>query len=202
MKRILNFDCWVFRDELTIPTPPPEPGAIVELTDRHEQFLAHAFYSAHSPIAARVVSTDRPCAVGRVWLAERLQQALARRQGLRDTNARRLVFSEADGLPGLIVDQYDQTLVLQILTAGMERLKPVVIDLLQEHLKPTGILERSDKEFREEEGLPVATGVLAGTVPERIRIEEDGLAFWVDPSRGHKTGFYLDQRDTRRTVRA
>ncbi|MBI3330769.1 MAG: class I SAM-dependent methyltransferase, partial [Candidatus Omnitrophica bacterium] len=99
------------------------------------------------------------------------------------------------------MDQYGDCLVFQSRTAGLEPWKPVVVDLLRSALHPAGILERSDKEFRDAEALPAVTQVHAGRVPERVRIEEDGLAFWVDPHRGQKTGFYLDQRDTRAFVR-
>ena len=200
-KRVQHHDCWVFRDELDPPADPPPNGEVVELADRHGRFLAYAFYSGSSHIAARVVSLERDQTVDRSLLKRRLAAALERRQAIRDTNARRLVFSEADGLPGLIVDQYADSLVLQMRTAGMERWKTAVVDALRELVKPAGILERSDKEFRDEEGLPPVVQLLHGRVPERIRIEEHGLHFWVDPHRGHKTGFYLDQRDTRRLIR-
>jgi len=200
-KRVRNFDCWVFRDELTPPREAPANGDVVQLTDRRGTFLAYAFYSARSHVAARVVSTDPHQPVDRELLSQRLTAAVRRRSEVLATNAKRLVFSEADGLPGLIVDQYADVLVLQIRTAGMERWRTDVVDLLQGLLHPQGVLERSDKEFREDEGLPPATHVLAGTVPERILIEEDGLQFWVDPHHGQKTGFYLDQRDTRHRVR-
>ena len=199
-KRIRHHDCWVFRDELAAPSSLPN-GAVVELVDPHAAFLAYAFYSAHAPVAARVVSADRSAVVDRTLLARRLAAALSRREALRGTNAKRLVFSEADGLPGLIADQYGDILVFQSRTAGLEPWKPVVVDLLRDALHPAGILERSDKEFRDAEALPAVTQVHAGRVPERVRIEEDGLAFWVDPHRGQKTGFYLDQRDTRALVR-
>ena len=137
----------------------------------------------------------------RKWLEERLRDAISRRDSLRDTNAKRLVFSEADAVPGLIVDQYADYLVVQIRSAGIDRLRADVVAILQSLLQPKGILERSDKEFREEEGLPPATQTLAGTVPDRIQIEESGLRFWVDPHHGLKTGFYLDQRPTRQRLR-
>ena len=200
-KRIRHHDCWVFRDELASPTPSLAHGEVVELIDRHGAFLGYAFYSATAHVAARVVSLDRAMPVDRALLARRLRAALARRSGLRQTNARRLVYSEADGLPGLVVDQYGDHLVFQSRVAGLELWKGAVVALLRDLLHPAGILERSDKEFRDEEGLPAVTEVHAGSVPERIRIEEDGLQFWVDPYRGQKTGFYLDQRDTRASVR-
>ena len=201
-KRVRHFDCWVFRDELAGAAPSLPNGELVELIDQRNVFLAYAFYSAGSHIAARVISADKNRSCDRALLAERLAAAIAKRETVRGTNARRLVFSEADGLPGLIVDQYADVLVLQSRTAGMERWKSTVVDLLREALHPAGILERSDKEFRDEEGLPPLAQVLHGSVPERLRIEEDGLPFWVDPYHGHKTGFYLDQRETRRAIRA
>lgn len=200
-KRIVHFDCWVFRDELQRLGAELRDGGVVELTDRAGTFLAYAFYSTRSHIAARVVSTDRAVPVDRALLAQRLADAIRRRTELTGVTAKRLVFSEADGLPGLIVDQYAEWLVLQSRTAGLEIWKPTVVELLREQLHPAGILERSDKEFRDAEGLPPVTGVLDGTVPERIPIHEDDLTFLVDPHRGHKTGFYLDQRDTRRALR-
>ncbi len=200
-KRIRHFDCWVFRDELAHPADSLANGDVVELIDRNGTFLAYAFYGTPSHIVARVVSTDRDQPVDRSLLRQRLRAAIARREAITGTNAKRLVYSEADGLPGLIVDRYADILVLQIRTAGMERRRAPVVDLLRDAVHPNGILERSDKEFRQEEGLPAATGVLSGNVPERVRIEEDGLQFWVDPYGGQKTGFYLDQRDTRRWVR-
>ncbi|MBI1992363.1 MAG: class I SAM-dependent rRNA methyltransferase [Candidatus Omnitrophica bacterium] len=144
-KRVRHHDCWVFKDELTSPTHSLRNGELVELADRHGAFLAYALYSAHSHIAARVVSTEQRRPWDRTLLAERLTTAIARRATLLGTNAKRLVFSA--------------------------------------------------------EGLPSLTQVLDGTVPERIRIEEDGLQFWVDPYHGQKTGFYLDQRQTRQWVR-
>ncbi len=200
-KRIIHHDCWVFRDELLTREVLAGNGESVELIDPTGRFLAHAFYNAHSHIAARVISRQRDQSIDRALIAQRIEHAIAQRQPITGTTGRRLVFSEADQLPGLIVDQYADVVVLQSRTAGIERWKSAVVDALQALLHPAGILERSDKEFRDEEGLPVLTQVLAGHVPERILIEEDGLRFLVDLVHGHKTGFYLDQRDTRRLVR-
>ena len=201
-QRLRNFDCWVFRDEIQRQPPSAtENGETVEQLDGHGAFLGYAWYSSTSHIAARLVSTDRQQPPDRSWLAQRLTHAIARRASLSGTNAKRLVFSEADGIPGLIVDQYGDYLVLQIRTAGAERLKTEASDLLRRQLRPKSILERSDKEFREEEGLPPVARIVHGVVPERIEILEDELKFFVDPHRGHKTGFYLDQRDTRRLLR-
>ena len=200
-KRLRHFDCLVFRDELHEPSASLANGEIDELTDRDGAFMAYAFYSPTSHIAARAVSLTREQPIDRALLAQRLQSALRRRADITGTNAKRLVFSEADGLPGLIVDQYGDHLVLQTRIAGMERVKSTIVDLLRHSLHPKGILERSDKEFREQEGLPPVTQVLTGSVPDRLLIEEDGLQFLVDPYHGQKTGFYLDQRQTRHRTR-
>jgi 23S rRNA (cytosine1962-C5)-methyltransferase len=200
-KRVQHFDCWVFRDELTGPAPAVPDGEVVELSDPHGRFLGYAFYNSHSHIAARVVSTARDAPVDAALIRRRISAAIARRESITGTNARRLVFSESDALPGLIVDQYAEHLVLQVRTAGMERWRNAVLDALRSEIAPAGILERSDKEFRDDEGLPPLVQLLDGRVPDRIQIEEHGLRFWVDPHHGQKTGFYLDQRDTRRVVR-
>lgn len=200
-KRIRNHDCWVFREELRRPPEVSAPGEVVEVADHHGRFLAYAFANPRSHIPLRIVGTDRDQPPDQKWLRLRLQEAVTRRRALAPTAGRRLVHSEADRLPGLIVDQYGDYLVVQFRTAGMDRLRETTVDFLRELLEPKGILERSDKEFRDDEGLAPATAVLAGEVPDRIQIEEDGLRFWVDPHRGLKTGFYLDQRPARRRLR-
>ncbi|MBC7317053.1 MAG: class I SAM-dependent rRNA methyltransferase, partial [Chloroflexi bacterium] len=118
-----------------------------------------------------------------------------------DHTAERLVYAETDGLPGLIVDRYGDWLILQALTLGMDRRKGLLADLLREILQPRGIYERSDVDVRAQEGLPEVTGLLRGEVPpEAVEIVEHGLRFQVDLYRGHKTGFYLDQRLNRLKV--
>jgi 23S rRNA (cytosine1962-C5)-methyltransferase len=133
-----------------------------------------------------------------------VERALALRARLLDpaaTNARRLINAEGDGLPGLVADLYDDVLVIQVATLGMEKLKPFIVDLLTAVLKPRSILERSDLPARREEGLEEAESVLAGEPIERVRILEAGVPFWVGLARGQKTGFYLDQRESRKLVR-
>ncbi len=201
VKRVRNFDAWVFRDELDVRQPAIASGDSVEVVDSHGRFVAWAFYSAVSHIALRITSLEQSQPFNTALLSRRLARAIAARAGLAGTNAKRLVFSEADELPGLIVDQYAGHLVVQLRSAGMDRWRSLLVELLQEQLQPAGILERSDKEFREEEGLEPVTQVLAGAVPDRLLIEEDDLKFWIDPYRGLKTGFYLDQRTTRRRLR-
>ncbi len=197
IKRVRNHDGWVFRDEILRADASLPAGELVDVTDHQERFVACAFYNAHSHIPLRIVSLDADEANDPTWLPHRITQAIAQRQRLTHTNAKRLIFSEADRLPGLIVDQYADYLVVQFRSAGMDRLRGIVVESLHALLQPQGMLERSDKEFREEEGLPAITQVLRGDVPQRILIEEGPLRFLVDPYQGLKTGFYLDQRPTR-----
>lgn len=197
IKRVRNHDAWVFRDEILKVDSAIPVGDVVELTDRHGGFVAYAFYNAHSHIPLRIVSLHSDEAIDAAWFRRRLTEAVSRRAALAKTNAKRLVFSEADQLPGLIADQYADYLVVQFRSAGMDRLRGVVVESLRNVLQPKGMLERSDKEFREDEGLPATTQVLSGEVPQRILIEEEPLRFLVDPYQGLKTGFYLDQRPTR-----
>lgn len=201
IKRLRNYECWVFQDELLQVDQSIAPGELVEVTDGKGHFLAQAFYHPRSHIALRIISTIQDEPIDRAFLQQRLQRAIDRRKTIRRTNAKRLVFSEADGLPGLIVDQYARYLVVQFRSAGMDRFRQLVTELLDQLVHPQGILERSDKEFREEEGLEPVTRPLHGTVPPHILIEEDDLRFVVDPHHGLKTGFYLDQREARRRLR-
>ena len=200
-KRIRNFDCWIFRDELVKADAALPAGEVVEVADPRGGFVGYGFWHPTAHIAVRVGShaAQQPLDAG--WLSQRIAEAVARRGSIAGTNAARLVFSEADGVPGLIVDRYADYLVVQFRSAGLDRRRSDVVEILQRHLHPQGILERSDKAFRDEEGLPQVVRILAGEVPERILIEEAGLRFWVDPHHGAKTGFYLDQRTTRERIR-
>ena len=199
-KRLRNHNAWVFRDELLDP-PSAAAGDVVEITDERGHFVARGFYHPTAHIALRVVATTPDEELGSAFWERRLRAAIDRRAQIGGTNARRLVFSEADALPGLIVDDYAGHLVVQFRSAGMDRLRDEILSLLERLLQPKGILERSDKEFRQEEGLPLIAQVQRGTVPPRIHIEEHGLRFWVDPHHGLKTGFFLDQRDARLRIR-
>lgn len=153
-------------------------------------------------IAVRILShADEAIDAG--FLRRRIESALSLRRALLrgDTTAFRLINGEGDRLPGVVVDHYSGVLVLQLLTAGADRLRPLLAEALQETLRPRGIYERSGGAVRTAEGLRARAGVLHGEVPEQIRIEELGLAFTVRPAAGQKTGFFLDQRDNRARVR-
>jgi 23S rRNA (cytosine1962-C5)-methyltransferase len=175
----------------------------VDVRAANGAFLGRAAYSPHSQIRARLWTfEDRP--VDADFLRQRIRTALALRRLTGEPSgpgALRLIYAESDGLPGLIVDRYAGVLVLQSLTAGSEKWKATIADLLTESTGLQDIYERSDSDVRELEGLTPIRGPLRGAPPARITIEEHGLRFDVDLAAGHKTGFYLDQRLNRGRVR-
>jgi len=167
----------------------------VRVLDPKNKFLGVAHYSATSQITLRLLS-DKPEAVDRKFFRERLSAALTHRERVvRDSDAYRLVFSEADRLPGLIVDRYGPYLALQTLNQGMDRERDLIAECLQELLAPAGILARNDASIRKLEGLPLEVITLAGEIPERVQVQMNGLRLEADLLRGQKTGVYLDQRE-------
>ncbi len=157
--------------------------------------LGTAHFSAASQIGLRLLSTQvEPLDTD--FYRSRLAAAIAhRRKAVRDSDAFRLVFSEADRLPGLIIDQYGDTLVLQTLTQGMDRAQPLLVELLQELVRPAGIWERNDAPVRTREQLPFRSGPVAGAPAPSVAVRMNGLEFQADLAAGQKTGVYLDQRE-------
>lgn len=180
-------------------------GDTVDICDSSGRFLARGYYNSRSQIIARVWTFD-DVPIDCAFLRARLERAIVARNALIDrttTNAYRLVNAESDGLAGVIVDRYADFVVVQFLTLGAEKRKTEIVKLLVELLAPRGIYERSDVDVREKEGLAPSVGVLHGAIPpDLIEIRENGLRFLVDVQRGHKTGFYLDQRENRARVAA
>ncbi len=204
-KALLRRHPWVFSGAVAKVKGNPASGDTVAIADHRGQFLAWASYSPQSRIRARVWSWREDEIIGLDFFRRRVKAALARRASWlgADTDAYRLVFAEADGLPGVIADRYGETVVVQFLSAGAEAWREAITDALQEATAAARVYERSDAEVRRLEGLPPWVGVLRGDEPpDRIRIAEHGKAFWVDVRRGHKTGFYLDQRENRAWVGA
>lgn len=200
-KAVRNRHHWIFSGAIR-DLPGFEDGAILPVRDARGELLGHGYFNRKSSITGRMVAfgDELPEAAVR----RSLERALALRAGFFDpavTNARRLVNAEGDGLPGLIADLYDDILVLQIATLGMEKLKPFVVEVLSGALRPRAILEKSDLPARREEGLDTSEAVLFGEPVDRVRILESGISYWVGLTEGQKTGFYLDQRESRRLVR-
>lgn len=203
-KSLLRRHPWIFSGALAQIQGSPEAGDTVEIVSSQAKFLAYAAYSPHSQIVARVWDWNRDSCIDQQFFHRRLNHAImARRALVHETNAMRLVYSESDGLPGLIVDLYDDSLVMQVLSAGMERWYQTCADIVLELTVAARVFERSDAEVRQLEGLLPRVGALRGTAPpQRIKIGEGRLEFWVDVRKGQKTGFYLDQRVNRVRVGA
>lgn len=195
---------WVFSGAISQLQGKPEPGETVAVRAPQGGFLAYAAYSPSSKIAARIWSWDENEKIDAAFLHRRLSAAVNLRKSIipaGETNAYRLVHGESDGLPGLVVDRYADTLVMQFLSAGAERWRETLVEQLREITGLERIYERSDVEVRGLEGLPPREGPLLGDLfSEPLVIRENGLEFLVDPSRGQKTGFYLDQRRNRQRM--
>jgi 23S rRNA (cytosine1962-C5)-methyltransferase len=203
-KPVLNRHPWVFSGAINRIEGNPENGDVVDVWNSRARFVARGIYNEKSQIRVRLLTWNPNDVIDGDFWRRRLRRAIAGRQALitaQETDAFRLVHSEADGLPGLIVDQYGPWLVVQFLALAVERYRNSIIDVLTDLLAPIGIYERSDVEVREQEGLvPVAGPVWGELPPDLIEIIENGHTFLVDIKMGHKTGFYLDQRENRQRV--
>jgi 23S rRNA (cytosine1962-C5)-methyltransferase len=187
---------WVYRNDLE-DLPEIPAGELVAVADPKGRFLGQAFYSAASRIALRMV-TEGIEPIDRGFWEARLKRALDyRRRVVADTDACRLIYGEADGFPGLVVDSYGGHLSLQTLHPGMERRLPEIIDLLAAHLAPPSVTLRHDAEVRLQEGLPLGVETVLGQLPPRVEVREGLVRLWVDIRGGQKTGMFLDQRENR-----
>lgn len=198
-KPILNRHPWIFSGAIARVDGATE-GDTIDICDSYGKFIARGYYNSRSQIAARIWTwNDEP--IDRTFLQTRLERASAardRRTLGNGTNAWRVVNAESDLIPGLVVDHYADFMVAQFLTLGVEKRKAEVVELLSRVFQPRGIYERSDVDVREKEGLASAVGILQGAEPpDRVEICENNRRFLVDLKRGHKTGFYLDQRENR-----
>ena len=201
-KSLLRRHPWIFSGAVEKIQDSPRAGDTVKIVSSNGEFLAYAAFSPHSQIMARVWDWQERGRIDDEFFRSRIAHAIeARKNLIQDTDALRLVHGESDGLPGLIVDRYGDTLVLQALSAGAERWRGTCADILIELTGAARVFERSDAEVRQLEGLPPCTGVLRGSAPpEFILIREGRLRFQVNVWAGQKTGFYLDQRSNRARI--
>ena len=203
-KSLLRRHPWIFSGAIHHLEGNPASGATVDLLSSEGQFLARASYSPESQIRARVWTFEEE-SVDREFFRRRISTALRSRRAWNlenESNAWRLLYAESDGVPGLIVDKYNDVLVMQSLTAGAEHWKEAFADLLVEETGLSTIFERSDADVRALEGLEPEVGLLRGSLPvTTFPITENDLQFKVNLQSGHKTGFYLDQRANRLRVR-
>lgn len=192
---------WIFSGAIAHVDGNPAKGETVEVYSSQGHWRGRAAFSPQSQIRARIWTWDESEIVDDAFFRTRLARSIDRRSGLAlgsDSNAYREVFAESDGLPGLIVDRYGSYRVIQFLSAGAERWRDTIVEQINDLCHPAGILERSDVDVRSLEGLPSRVELLGGDVPpDGVEILEHGLRFTVDLYNGHKTGFYLDQRQSR-----
>lgn len=188
---------WIFDNQLDWADDTCENGGIVDVLDSRMRFCARGFFNADSRITVRILTRTPDEAIDRAFFSRRLAQAWSYRQALGFSNACRVVFGESDGLPGLTVDKFADCLSFQITSLGMERWKPVILELLVELFAPRGIYERNDLAVREKEGLPQLTGCVYGDVPDELIIREHDANMLVRIAEGQKTGHFLDQQENR-----
>ncbi len=203
-KAVLQRHPWVFSGAIERVKGKPANGDIVRLLDAKGDFMAYGFYNDQSRVALRLLEWDENTTIDEAWFRSKVAQAVASRSELLvtgQTNTCRLVFSESDFLPGLIVDKYADHLAVQVLTAGIEKMMPVIIDELQQLLKPESIFDKSDASSRGHEGLDTQNTVLAGShPPEFVEVLENGIRYHINIAEGQKSGFYCDQRDNRKIL--
>jgi len=203
-KPVKNRHPWIFSGAIKRVEGDPANGDVIDVWNSRARFVARGIYNENSQIRVRLLTWNPNDLIDGDFWRRRLRRAIAGRQALltsQQTDAFRLVHSEADGLPGLIVDQYGPWLIVQFLSLAVERHRNIIIDILTDLLAPIGIYERSDVDVREQEGLvPVAGPVWGEIPPDLIEILENAHTFLVDIKMGHKTGFYLDQRENRQKV--
>ena len=193
---------WVFAGAIEKVEGACEPGQIVRVCGPEGEFIGKGYFNPDSAIAVRMLTWDEATEINADFWRARIAEAIAlRRETLQmdsQASAYRLVFSEGDGLPGLIVDKYGDYLVAQFLTRGLAAVRETVLDVLQELCSPVGIYERAEETFQEVEGGAGVNEAARGNAPpDLVEIQEHGLKFFADIQRGQKTGFYLDQRENR-----
>ena len=200
--RIFHGHDWVYGSEILKTFGNPVPGDVVSLKDGKDRLLGSAIYNPQSQIVARRFSRQRQD-LDADFFRRRVGQAIEyrRRRGV-DERRCRLVWSESDGLPGVVVDRYGDCLVVQTLTRAMDQRKDLLTAALVSLLAPAAVVERNDAPVRRAEGMETVVGMLHGEAPRAAAIEMDGLRFAIDPLHGQKTGFYLDQVDNYRQVAA
>jgi 23S rRNA (cytosine1962-C5)-methyltransferase len=197
--RVRQGHLWIYRSDVV--EVAADGGSVVRVTDERGNFIGQALFSDASQIALRFL-TQSSEEIDRDWWLRRIRDAAGRRNIPPDTNAYRLIYSEGDLLPSLIVDRYDDVLVIQTLSQGSDALKSFLTEILIEEFNPRAVIERNDARVRELEGLPLIAAAVYGEAPAELEILQHGLRFRVEPMGGQKTGSFLDQRENRLATRA
>ena len=197
--RIREGHLWIYRSDVV--AVDAEGGSIVTVKDERGNFVGQALFSDASQIALRFLTQGNE-EIDRDWWRRRVREAASRRHISPETNAYRLIYSEGDLLPSLIVDRYADVLVMQTLSQGTDALKSLLTEVLVDEFNPRAVIERNDVRVRELEGLPLSTRTVYGDAPAELEITQHGLRFVVEPLGGQKTGSFLDQRENRLAARA
>jgi 23S rRNA (cytosine1962-C5)-methyltransferase len=197
--RVRQGHLWIYRSDVV--AVDAEGGSIASVKDERGNFVGQALFSDASQIALRFLTQSNE-EIDREWWRRRIREAGARRHIAPDTNAYRLIYSEGDLLPSLIVDRYGDVLVVQTLSQGTDAVKSMLTEILVEEFKPRAVIERNDVRVRELEGLPLISRTVYGDAPVELEIPQHGLRFVVEPLGGQKTGSFLDQRENRLAARA
>lgn len=198
--RVLLGHPWIFGNEVGQIEGEVNPGDIVDVFNHTGVFVGRGYINPQSQILVRLLTRDRQEQINEEFFLNRLHKAWEYRKKIGYVENCRLVFGEADELPALIIDKFNDYLVIQTLALGMERWKPAIVDALQQIFSPKGIYERNDVPVRELEGLQQQKGFLSAPFDTNIIINENGLRFHVDIENGQKTGYFLDQQDNRRAI--
>lgn len=208
-KRVRGGHLWIYKSDVV--KAEADGGEVVSVFDEGKNFIGKAFYSDSSEITLRIFTTrneeiDKEFWRERIKATARLRKITNQESRIKNDNqppttAKRLIYSEGDLIPSLIVDDYDGLFVIQTLSQGTEKLKNTFVEILRDEFAPRAIIERNDVRVRGRENLPLSTGVLFGEAPDEITIEQDGVKFYVSPLGGQKTGSFLDQRENHYRVR-
>jgi 23S rRNA (cytosine1962-C5)-methyltransferase len=200
--RVQNGHPWIFMNEVDRVEGSPAPADIVEVFSHDSKWIGSGYYNPQSQIVIRILSREKGQEINADFFKDKIRSCWQYRQQTGYTENCRLVFGEADGLPQLIIDKFNDYFVIQTLALGIDRWKPVIVEALLEIFSPKGIYERNDVPVRELEGLPQQKGFLTAPFETKIIIKENGLQFYVDLANGQKTGYFLDQQDNRTAIRS
>jgi 23S rRNA (cytosine1962-C5)-methyltransferase len=199
--RVVNGHPWIFNNETEEGSvEAAQPGDIVDVFTHDKKFVGRGYFNPKSQILVRLLTRNRAENIDADFFLHKLTKCWEYRQRTGYTENCRLVFGEADGLPQLIIDKFNDYLVMQTLAFGIDKWKPEIVEALKKIFHPKGIYERNDVPVRELEGLPQQKGFLTDPFDTLIQIKENGLNFYVDIDKGQKTGYFLDQQDNRRAI--
>ncbi|MNS52845.1 Ribosomal RNA large subunit methyltransferase I [compost metagenome] len=199
-KRLEQGHPWIYNNEIETIEGEAQPGELVEILNHQRKYLATGYYNPKSQITVRVISYRPLEEMDQAFFTRRFKECLQLRERFVEENAYRLVYGEADFLPGLVVDRFGDVLVIQVLTLGMDLRREEIVKALVEVVNPQGIYERSDVSVREMEGLEQIKGPLYGSCPRHVTVMENGLIISVDIEEGQKTGYFFDQRENRASI--